>query len=699
MKKAGLIFCAAIVAMASSSLVPQVYSPDISKVGQVDTTNLKTMVQQIYERANARTDREKAEAIWRFYLTDGRFVKPGMFYHIPGWAYEEPVGQVLDPVKLLNSYGFGLCYQDNPLLAATYEAGGMKARVWFLTGHTVAEVFYDGAYHMFDSDEMGYNPIGNGPLKRRDVASVYQLEHDANIMTKNVTGPKTSNPNSVDNPWYPADVRANDIPDLAQLYTTINDNYLYAYNRDPHGFTMDFVLRPGERMVRYFRPASPDLFYLPYTYNGNGKQWKILPDFANFSLKPAAGPRSEKDARTWATGKIEYRPPSLASGVATRRGQDSIYTFSMPSPYVIIDANFAMQVSLSDAQDKLVAETSVNGGRTWAESASLSGPFSGPWTAHAAELPGEYGHHNAVSGSYGYLLRLSLHGASNQAPSIDGLLLTTLFQLNPRTLPALTAGSNVFTYRHGTDVRTEQHISTAHLDEYASKIENTNYVGQGGQGYVVNQDGNPGDVVFELAASKGDLSGFDAGGRFLDLRNGIAPNKFTAEIRKVAPWPANAKGPGTASIAWSTRSNGPWTTIWAYNPKLTWLDGQPIPQVLRWPEVDRSVRTLPAGTRRVYVRYRIDGLAIDHFRLATIQPVNPAASQHLEITQIWKQDGVEHEFHKNIQHANQPQQYQISIPEQGSVENVALILECPAKSSNMPPDQQASNIPTHPHAP
>ncbi|MEO6828389.1 MAG: hypothetical protein ABI164_01165, partial [Acidobacteriaceae bacterium] len=104
------------------------------------------MVQKIYQQAGAHTDREKAEAIWRFYLTDGRFVKPGMFYHLAGWAYEEPVGQVLDPVKLLNSYGFGLCYQDALLLESTYKAGGFKdARVWFLRGHTVTEVFYDGA--------------------------------------------------------------------------------------------------------------------------------------------------------------------------------------------------------------------------------------------------------------------------------------------------------------------------------------------------------------------------------------------------------------------------------------------------------------------------------------------------------------------------------------------------------------------------
>lgn len=673
-----LTLLAAVLLAVCSSSFAQVYSPDLTKVGQADTTSLKTLAQDIYKHYNAHTDREKAEAIWRFYLTDGRFVKPGMFYHIAGWAYEEPVGQVLDPMKLLNSYGFGLCYQDNPLLAATWQAGGFKhVRVWFLTGHTVAEVFYDGAYHYFDSDMMGYNPIGNGPLKQRDVASVYQLEHNPKIILSNVTSPTTSNPKTVDYPWYPADVRAGAMDGLADLFTTTNDNYLYAYNRVPHGHTMDFVLRPGEKMIRYFAPTPANLSYVPHAFDG--KDWEVSPDIAHWNMKTTNGPRSEKDHRMWATGEIEYRPAGTGDAAILKHGSDTTYTFSMPSPYVIIDANFSVQASLPSASDKLVAETSVDGGRTWRQSAELSGPFNGPWNVKPARVAGESGQFSAVSGSYGYLARFSLQG--KKKPSVQNFALTTVFQLNPRTLPTLTPGENVMEYKSGSSVRTELPVRDEKLNEYASRIKNASYDAQGGQGYFINKDSKPAEVIFTLSASGGrDLSGFDVGGRFLDLRDGIAPNKFTAEIRKVTPWPANANGSGTASISWSTGESGPWTTLWTYNPKLTWLDGQSIPQVLRWPEVDRSVRDLPPGTKRVYVRYSFDGLAIDHFRLATIKPANPEASQHLVVTQIWKENGVEQKFQKDILHANDPHQYQISIPQNAQVTNVALILECPPKA-------------------
>ncbi|HZU25970.1 MAG TPA: hypothetical protein VFA04_10630, partial [Bryobacteraceae bacterium] len=198
--------------------------------GQPDSTDLHQFVHTIYANAHAATPREKAEAIWRFFLTDGRFVPPGFWYHIAGWAYEEPKGEVLDATKLLNSYGFGLCYHIAPLLEAMFDAGGLEdSRVWFLTGHTVAEVFYDGRYHYYDSDMMGYNTLGKAPPRESVVASVRDIERDGTVMTSRLESPRKVNAALVDNPWYPADVREAAIDGLAELFTTTADNHLYAY--------------------------------------------------------------------------------------------------------------------------------------------------------------------------------------------------------------------------------------------------------------------------------------------------------------------------------------------------------------------------------------------------------------------------------------------------------------------------------------
>jgi hypothetical protein len=239
-------------ALLASCAMAQVYSPLVLREGQPDPTNLQRFVSTIYRNAGAQTPRQKAEAIWRFFLTDGRFVKPGFWYHIAGWAYEEPTGEVLDPLKLLNSYGFGLCYHIAPLLEAAFEAGGFEdARVWFLTGHTVTEVFYDGGYHYFDSDMMGYNVAG-ADYRNKPVASVRQMERDNSIMLAKLISPKRVKGGSVDNPWYPADVRAAAMTDLAGVFTSTSDNYLFPETR--------YSL--GQREVNSLLPAGRARFVL-----------------------------------------------------------------------------------------------------------------------------------------------------------------------------------------------------------------------------------------------------------------------------------------------------------------------------------------------------------------------------------------------------------------------------------------------------
>jgi len=65
----------------------QVYSPTVLLKGQIDSISLAALAGSIYAKSGAITPRQKAEAIWRFFLTDGRFVAPGFWYHIAGWAY------------------------------------------------------------------------------------------------------------------------------------------------------------------------------------------------------------------------------------------------------------------------------------------------------------------------------------------------------------------------------------------------------------------------------------------------------------------------------------------------------------------------------------------------------------------------------------------------------------------------------------
>lgn len=646
----------ATFALAASA---QVYSPTVLLKNQPDASDLGKLARGIYANARAKTPREQAEAIWRFFLTDGRFVKPGLWYHIAGWAYEEPMGEVLDPLKLLNSYGFGLCYHIAPLLEAVWKAGGCEdARVWFLTGHTVTEVFYDGRYHYYDSDMMGYNTTGHGPVKESPVASVHQIEDDGNIILSKLKSPTQVDARLVEEPWYPADVREAAIGDMAKLFTTTGDNWLFPFERAPHGHSMYFELRPGERLVRYFQPEG-DCYYLPYKFTG--QVWKEFPqEVAQYQIKTADGPRSQKDERRWATGRIEYRVPT--TGEATT-------VYEVRSPYVIIDAQFEFDAALASERQTLAVATSTDDGRTWLTAGSLRGPHHGSWRVERAVLTrSEHGRRTAISGSYGYLVRVTKDNGSELR---SGTLLT-LIQLNPRILPGLAPGRNNLIYTAGPPVgRHPVAVNTASVRNVAQMVSNARYVSENGQGFWIPATNGTADFIFRLSSPvAAPIAAFEAGGRFLDLSDGLAPDKFTAEVRTVAAVPANHPA---ASIAWSKSADGPFQTIWDYDPHLRWRDGIPIDRTLRWPEVDRRIDV--AGAPDIYVRYRIRDLALDHFRLA-IETKAPGDSSPLELTHIWKEDGTVKKFTQRIPAGATEFDYSINIPAGAKVVNEAVIFEC-----------------------
>jgi hypothetical protein len=641
------------------AVAAQVYSPKVLRKGQPDPTDLARFAHGIYAQAGAHTSRDKAEAIWHYFLTDGRFVAPGFWYHIAGWAYEEPMGEVLDPLKLMNSYGFGLCYHIASPLAAVYRAGGFEdARVWFLTGHTVAEVFYDGAYHYYDSDMLGYTTLGNGPPKSSTVASVHQLETDGGLILSKLKGEREADAKLVDSPWYPADVRAGAMKDLAELFSTVSDNSLFPFERASQGYRPEFVLRRNERLVRYFHPEPADAYYLPYQFDG--ENWTEFPkDVPEFNIRVAAGPRSQKDDRSWGTGLLEYRPPMMS-------GNDTV--FEVASPYVIVDAEFLFEAELGARGQSLSLETSTDGGQTWTAVGQLSGPVKGSQRVEPAVLTqSAHGRRTAVSGTYGYLLRI--HGST---ASVRNLVLRTRVQLNPRILPELAAGPNELIYSSARPVRrVPLSLAAKSAREVAARVANARWVEEGGQGYWLPEKEGYAEFVFRLdAANRKPITGFDAGGRFLDLSRGLAPDKFTAEVRKV---PAVDASGARADLAWSASPDGPFRTVWEYDPGLAWKDGIPIDRVLRWPEVDRHVAV--DGKRAIYVRYRAAGLALDDFRLAYTTPAAEGGCP-MEITHRWKENGAVRTATREPPEGAKQWNYRVDVTPGARIENEALILEC-----------------------
>lgn len=104
------------------------------------------------------SDAERAKALWTAAVKYRHQTSPPDEHLSADW-------EAHDPVKLLNVYGYCMCCCCSSLIESLNRADGREARGRILNGHSVAEVFHDGGWRMYDSSLITYfpKPGGGGP--------------------------------------------------------------------------------------------------------------------------------------------------------------------------------------------------------------------------------------------------------------------------------------------------------------------------------------------------------------------------------------------------------------------------------------------------------------------------------------------------------------------------------------------------------
>ncbi len=116
----------------------EVVNPWIVVNGKRDWRSLDHILAEIL--TDDTMDAEKARAIWEFARKHR--------YH-----FTCATDEVKDTVKMLNVYGYTLCWDEAYTVSNLWQSAGLKVRRGYPHGHCTTEVYYDGAYHLLDSDE------------------------------------------------------------------------------------------------------------------------------------------------------------------------------------------------------------------------------------------------------------------------------------------------------------------------------------------------------------------------------------------------------------------------------------------------------------------------------------------------------------------------------------------------------------------
>jgi len=373
------------------------------------------------------TDEEKAFALWQWVLYKRYQLSP-------------VERAALHPVRAMNGYGYGICGHNSAWLKCLWKAAGINARVQELWGHTVAEAYYDGAWHMFDGNTKVFYPARDN----RTVASLAMLEKDPDLIARGLHS---------HDPWVRRPDTLEHSREMVHYIATSKDNYEEdTYDSEiAKDFTMAMSLRPGESLVRWWEPrlakserrdAKP-----PQRYANGQLTW--APDLKSVKIGQFLSIPSWGNIASFAD---DGRKPAIHVKDLQNKEHTRPAVFSIPveSAYPIVGGH--LQGTLVKEGTSSLDLASVFFGRPGWRKGDL---FHAARQSGLTELDIDLDP-NLRKGEtlYKYEIGFAFTGNSESAPptqaGLDSFRLVTDLQVSPHSLPALSLGKNTIRFWHAS---------------------------------------------------------------------------------------------------------------------------------------------------------------------------------------------------------------------------------------------------------
>jgi hypothetical protein len=513
------------------------------------------------------TDVEKAFAIW-FQQTRHR-------HHSGGDG-----GELGDPVKVINIYGYNTCGNDSICLGTLFKQAGLRTAPARALGHCISQAFCDGGWHLFDGDLHAVYLLRDNET----VASDSQIARDHDLI-------KRTHCNGIlllDTQW--------DGQGMSSLYFT--ETEIRGERSGKADTTMNMVLRPGESIVWRWGQLKP------LKYHGMLQTMPTYPD-AIYNGLWEYRPDLRKQAWRQGATKVE-NIQSGREGLTAEEGKTGSIVWTMKSPYVFVGGRIEAEGSgtrFSICQDA----------KTWQRvpGNSLDRFFS-------------------VTGPACYQYRLKCE--LKEGTLLKKLAILNDVQMAPMALPEMVVGENIFTYSDQTQGTRKVRITHEWVERSASRppaAPEAVYPADGGESdgtdialrwtIPADPDGNViSDYQFELSRRLDmryplSMSFYKLSSRTLDatrVRDGdtwkaseVKPQYTLAEAGLLTPdakyyWHVRARG---AKGVW-----GPWSKTFSFTARGA---AYPLDAKVDWDEA-KGVGTLkwkanPVG--RKPVKYRVYG--------------------------------------------------------------------------------------------
>ena len=500
------------------------------------------------------TEARKARAIWEF-------ARRRRYHATPG------TDEVKDTVKMLNVYGYTLCWDAAYTMSNLWQRAGLKIRRGLPHGHCTTEVFYDGAYHLLDSDEHLLVLMRDN----RTVAGEAEISRDHDLM-------KRSHAYGI---LRPEDRETNEFS--ASLFCYLGPRS----GGRPYigGHRMEITLRPGEGLRWEWADRG--------RYHGLSEQ--PPPRLANGRLHYR--PRLDAGFERWTEASANLEGGEGGLRVLDPEEEASV-VYRLRSPYVFVGGRARAQLAAGSGAWRL--ELAREGRQGWTRLADIPGDGE-------VSLDDGFPRQEAC-----YEYRLRLRGSGGGVASLE---IESDLQMAPLSLPALETGANEIVYTDETPGPRRVRLEHAWEErrDLTPPPPPARPLQPSSGGEVA---GTQVDFRWEPAPEAADYH-FELS-RHPDMSRALSPvfEKLTSKTPAAgeARWQVPFEGllnPGERYY-WRVRARsaaglwGPWSEVWSFTPRAPGVP-RDLELVTDWEARSITLRWRPAAEGNRPVSYEIHG--------------------------------------------------------------------------------------------
>lgn len=384
-------------------------NPKVLSNNMVDMSSIDSIIEGVVD--DSMTEEEKAIALWKF-VRDYR-------YH----GHPPTPGGINDPIQFFNVYGYGICGAASEVLARLWNRAGLRSRVVNLKGHVVSEVYYDKDWHLFDADCQAYYLEEDN----KTIASLEDLNRNLSLFKRISRDGK--NPGGYE------------IEKMLYLYKDKNRWSSHGVTGVRVEHSMDFSLRSGETLIRYFTNKFKEY------YSWEKSEPTI---YANGQIIFIPKLDSKHKKQIFSQENIVFnRHKNLKPKLyAKKNNRLSSLIYEVKSPYLVVGGKIGGRFYTHTKEDSLAIYISIDNGRSWKYL----------WTKKGIGREEHYQdmHHIFVEGPpvHSYLVKFEFLAKDVKwHAGLDKIKLDTHLQLAPLSLPALEVDLNNITFKASSKTR------------------------------------------------------------------------------------------------------------------------------------------------------------------------------------------------------------------------------------------------------